>query len=209
VKLYDHEMAPGPRRARMFLHEKNIDAELIRVDLASCEQLGERFRELNPDCTVPVLELEDGRRLCENLAIASYLEAVRPSPPLFGSDDYERAQILEWHARIEAEGIGAVSDVFRNENPDFEGRALTGNRRVEQIAALADRSRLRAASLLDRLDAALAGREFLVGARFSFADIGAFVTVEFARWVNIQAKPRHDHLRAWHARVSARSSASA
>ena len=49
MKLYDCAAASSPRRVRIFAAEKNIALEKIAVDLASGEQLGADFREINPD----------------------------------------------------------------------------------------------------------------------------------------------------------------
>ena len=77
MKFYDCKTAPSPRRVRMFLAEKGLDIETVQVDLGSGEQLGEAFRRLNPECVVPVLELDDGTCLSEVIAICQYLEDRR------------------------------------------------------------------------------------------------------------------------------------
>ncbi len=60
MKFYDCQTAPSPRRARIFLAEKGLSVEIIQVDLRSGEHLTPEFKEINPFCTVPVLELDDG-----------------------------------------------------------------------------------------------------------------------------------------------------
>ncbi len=71
--------------------EKGIEIPTVQVDLASGEQLGAAFRKINPDCTVPVLELDDGTRLTEVFAICHYLEEKFPEPALLGNGAAERA----------------------------------------------------------------------------------------------------------------------
>ena len=78
MKLYDCATAPSPRRVRMYVAEKGIDLESTEVDLRNGEHLSVAFRELNPDCTVPVLELDDGTCLTEVIAICQYLEDLTP-----------------------------------------------------------------------------------------------------------------------------------
>ena len=75
VKFYDCQTAPSPRRARIFLAEKGISVETIQVDLRSGEHLTPKFKEINPFCTVPVLELDDGTRLKSTAGIWNYLES--------------------------------------------------------------------------------------------------------------------------------------
>ena len=84
MKLYDYAPAPSPRRVRIF--QKGITVPSVQVDLRAGEHFGENFRAVNPDCTVPVLELDDGTRIADAIAICVYFEAVRPRPALMGED---------------------------------------------------------------------------------------------------------------------------
>ena len=59
------------------------------------------------------------------------------------------------------------------------------------------------------LDDRLRTREFLAVDSFSFADITAFVVVDFARWVKEKPSPEQTDLLRWFDAVSARPSASA
>jgi glutathione S-transferase len=206
MKLYDCRPAPSPRRVRVFIAEKGLEVPTVQVDLAAGEQYSESFRQINPRCTVPVLELADGTRLTESLAICAYLEALHPSPPLMGRDPLERALILQWNARIEVEGLLAVGEAFRNRAASFRGRALTGSRPVEQIPALVERGRVCAEAFLDMLDAELAQHPYVVGSHYSLADITALVAVDFAGWIKLSIGERQ-HLARWHRSVSARPSA--
>ena len=38
--------------------EKGIQLQTVQVDLAGGEQFSDAFKKINPDCTVPVLELD-------------------------------------------------------------------------------------------------------------------------------------------------------
>ena len=76
MKFYDCQTAPSPKRARILIAEKGIEVETVEIDHGQREQLSPAFREINPRCTVPVLQLEDGTCLTENVGIAAYLEAV-------------------------------------------------------------------------------------------------------------------------------------
>ena len=84
MKFFDCKTAPSPRRVRIFIAEKGISVETVPVDLRSKEQLNPDFRSINPHCTVPVLELDDGTRLATTAGIWRYLEAAYPDPALMG-----------------------------------------------------------------------------------------------------------------------------
>ena len=72
ILLYDCATAPSPRRARIFLAEKGIAYETIRVDLKNSEQLSSAYQKINPQCTVPALRTEEGIVLADNAAITAY-----------------------------------------------------------------------------------------------------------------------------------------
>ncbi|MFP3942412.1 MAG: glutathione S-transferase family protein [Alphaproteobacteria bacterium] len=208
MKFYDCTPAPSPRRARIFIAEKGIEVETVQVDLGSGEHLGPDFRALNPQCTVPVLELDDGTVITENAGIAAFLEAEYPEPPLLGRTPVEKGLVAMWNARVEFEGLTAVAEALRNSAKGFAGRALAGPENYEQIPELAERGRLRAARFLDMLNERLEGREFVATDAFSMADITAMVVVDFAKWLKLPESER-PHLRRWHEAVSARPSATA
>ena len=93
ITLYDCATAPSPRRARIFLAEKGLAHDTVQVDLRSGEQLGDAYRRINPQCTVPASRTQDGLLLTDNAAIAAYLEARYPSPPLLGDTPGEKNEI--------------------------------------------------------------------------------------------------------------------
>ena len=99
--LYDCATAPSPRRARILLAEKGVAHETIQVDLRNGEQLGDAYRAVNPQCTVPALRTDDGLLLTDNAAITAYLEARFPHPPLLGTTPEAKAEIASWNWRIE------------------------------------------------------------------------------------------------------------
>ena len=65
MKFYDCTTAPSPRRVRIFLAEKGITVPTIQVDLRNGEQFSPAFRAINPECTVPVLELDNETRIAK------------------------------------------------------------------------------------------------------------------------------------------------
>lgn len=209
MRLYDCSTAPSPRRVRIFAAEKGLDLELVPVDLAGGEQFGAPFRAINPDCTVPVLELDDGSHLSEAMAICDYLEALQPEPVLFGASAEERARTLMWNARVEQQGLLATMDAFRNFSRGLKGRALTGPDSYEQIPELAERGRRRVVAFFGRLNGRLAEAEYVAGNRYTIADISALVLIDFAARVKIAVADDAVHLQRWYRQVAARPSAAA
>jgi glutathione S-transferase len=208
LKLYDYKQAPNCRRVRIFLAEKGIDVPRETVDLRAGAHLLPEFLSINPHGVVPMLELDDGTRIGESMAICRYFEELQPEPALFGTDIRERAIVEMWNRRIEIEGFLAVADVFRNSVPAFRDKGLPGtNDPVEQIPALIERGTQAAARFLRRLDARLSENEYLVGERFTVADITALVTVDFAKWARLSVPSDCENVLRWHSLVAARPSA--
>jgi len=209
MKFYDCKTAPSPRRVRIFLAEKGIDVDTVQVDLANGEQLGDAFRKINPDCVVPVLELDDGTCISEVLAICQYLEELQPEPSLMGRTAEERAQIMMWSVKVEQQGLLPMADAFRNAAKGLRGRAVTGPDAYEQIPELAERGRRRAEQFFQRLDARLDDNRYVAGGTFSIADISTLVMVDFARWIKLEIPENASNLARWYEEVAARPSATA
>lgn len=210
MKLYDADRAPSPRRVRIYLAEKAISVERVTVDLRAGEHLHPAFLAINPRGTVPALRLDDGEVIGDSTAICRFFEALHPDPPLFGARPVEIARVTAWTRRVEAEGYAAAVYALRNIATGFAGRAEAGHwPRLEQIPALAERGRVMWAHFVATLDARLGESEWLAGDRFSFADITAFVTVDFARAAKLTVGEDAANLRRWYDAMGARPSAAA
>ncbi|MGJ7613464.1 MULTISPECIES: glutathione S-transferase family protein [unclassified Variovorax] len=208
IILYDCATAPSPRRARILLAEKGIAHDTVQVDLAHGEQLGDAYRAINPQCTVPALRTEEGTLLTDNAAIAAYVEAQYPQPPLMGVTPQEKAEIASWTWRVEFEGLMAIAETLRNGSPAMADRALPGPVNYAQIPELAQRGLVRVQQFFATLNERLAGREFLATDRFSLADITAVVAVDFARVVRVKPGEQHPELMRWRAAMAQRASMS-
>src|SRR5437763_7066967 len=180
MKFYDCATAPSPRRVRSIAAEKGISLPTVQVDLRNGEQFSDAFRAINPDCTVPVLQLDDGTVIADAVAICGYLEEIHPDPPLIGSTPQERAVITALNRQIERDGFFAAMDAFRNTAKGLVGRALPGPHDYEQIPQLAERGRVRLAHFFEAMNRRLADREFVAGSRFTIADISTLVLIELA-----------------------------
>jgi glutathione S-transferase len=205
ITLYDCSTAPSPRRTRILLAEKGIVHETVQVDLRNGEQLGEAYRKLNPQCTVPALRTPEGPLLTDNAAITAYLEARYPEPPLLGITPQEKAEIASWNWRIEFEGLMAIAETMRNSAPSMANRALPGPVDYPQIPELAERGLARVQQFFVTLNERLAAREFVATDRFSVADITAVVAVDFARVAKVKPGEQHPHLVRWRAAMSQRA----
>lgn len=211
MKLYDWKMAPNTRRVRMFLAEKGIDLEIEEVGQPEFPALEDEFLAKSPSRLAPVLELDDGTRIAESIAICRYLESFHPDPPLMGADPKSAAVIEMWERRAEAEGMQAVAELFRNSHPAFVDRGLPGwAEPIPQVEPLVERGRARTDHFFKIFDDRLAENEYVGGDSFSVADITVLCTADFsAGAAQVPIPDEATHMQRWHKAVSARPSATA
>jgi glutathione S-transferase len=205
ITLYDCATAPSPRRARILLAEKGVAHETVQVDLRNNEQLGDAFRKVNPQCTVPVLHTDEGLLLTDNASITAYLEARYPAPPLLGRTPQEKAEVASWNWRIEFEGLLSIAEALRNSAPALANRALPGPVDYPQIPELAQRGLAKAQQFFVTLNDRLADRDFIATDRLSIADITAVVAVDFARVIKVKPGEQHPHLLRWRSAMAQRA----
>jgi glutathione S-transferase len=209
MKLYDAAWAPSPRRVRIYLAEKGIEIERVEVDLRKGEQLSDGYLAINPRGAVPALELDSGEVITESAAICRYFEALHPEPSLFGATPIEAARIESWTRRVESDGYAAAVYAFRNTLPALKDRGAPGKwPPIPQIPELATRGAVMWKAFVEGLDQRLGESEWIAGDRFSFADITALVTVDFAARAELDTHAC-GHIARWYAVVSARPSAGA
>lgn len=202
MKLYTFEKAPNPRRLTLFMQYKGIDIETQAINISENEQFTESYKAINPSCTVPTLQLDDGTILADVISACLYLESLYPDKPLLGSTPLEQAQIIGWDHKVFVEGLTAVAEMLRNRGDFFQGRALPGDVTIEQIPALVERGQKRLHSFFQALEAHLVERDYLVGNAISLADIDAFVLCDFAGWVKESIPEGCSQLQAWYQRVA-------
>lgn len=194
MKLFHGWLSSASRRVRLCLAEKGIAYESVPIDMAAQEHHTPAFLAMNPNGVVPALVLEDGRFLHESSTICEYLDEVRPSPPLRPDDPYQRAVmrnfvrwtdekslpnllILNWSLALQpvaaqwsdaslAERLARIPTAERREA--WLRIARRPYSEEEKRAALDQLLRL-----LPKMEAMLAEGEWLLGARYTLADIAA------------------------------------
>ena len=203
MKLYNSNLAPNPRRVRVFLAEKGVSIPRVEVDLGKLEHKGPEFARLNPFRTIPVLELDDGTKIAESIAICRYIEALWPEPNLFGSTPLERAMIEMWQRQLELRLLLPIAQVLRHTHPRM------AEMEVPQLPDWAAANRPRALDAMAIVDETLSDRPFIAGDRFTVADITGLVALDFSKSARIAIPPELVHLNRWHAALKARPSAAA
>ena len=203
MKLYTYDPAPNPRRLALFMQHKGIEIETQQIDMMAAEQLGDDYRNINPDCTVPALVLDDGTVLTEVIGICAYLEELHPEKPLLGTTALEKALVISWDHKLFLGVMMSIASMLRNRGDGFRDRALPGALDIPQIPELAERGALQLQDVIPKLDAHLANNAWVAGENFSFADIDLLVATDFMAWVKQSIPEDCTHLRAWREKVSA------
>lgn len=93
MTLYGYWRSSASYRVRIGLALKGIDVKHVAVNLLEGAQISEKHLSRNPQGFVPVLELEDGTKLTQSLAILDYLDSAYPAPYLLPQDPVTRAKI--------------------------------------------------------------------------------------------------------------------
>ncbi len=205
MKLYDdNNPAPNPRKVRIFLAEKGIEIERVRVPIMKRAHKAPEFMAKNSLGQLPVLELDDGTHLSESVAICRYLEALHPKPALFGEAPLEQALIEMWIRRAEFRLWAPMGQVWINADPRT---AVVNPHQNKDYGELQKTVVARAMTWLDREFSD--GRAFVAGAHYSMADIVLLCGIDFSAFIGLEIPATCEALRAWHAKVSARPSAKA
>jgi glutathione S-transferase len=161
--------------------EAGIDLQLAQLDRAERKAAdGTVLSSVNPKNQVPVLELDDGQKLTEGPVIVQYLADQKPAsglvPPPGTMDRY---RVQEWLNFITSELHKTFGSLFRPTTPeDFKPtlRDMLGQR-------------------FDWIDKELAGKQYLMGEKFTVPDAYLFTVlrwsprlgIDLSKWKNITA----------------------
>jgi glutathione S-transferase len=188
----------------MYLAEKGLidQVELVQLDLQKGDNLTPEFKAKNPLKKVPVLELDDGTCISETTAICRYFEELHPDNPLMGQGPKEKALVEQWVRWVDFYFFIPTGMAFQHSSGIFKDR-------MKCFPEWGAECRNQAEKFFGLLNQQLEGREFLVGDRFTVADINALCTVDFNKVNSLAIADDQVHLKAWHERISARPSAKA
>jgi glutathione S-transferase len=194
LKFYYSPMSSATR-IHWALEELGIPYEKIRVDLAAGDQRKPEYLALNPNGRVPLLVV-DGTPIFESLAILLYLgERYGVDKGLYPAPSLARAEALKWMAWAQATLLDAGGRLLRNASDRFPAE-----QRNEKAAEAAKKD---LGELLGILDCELEHKEYLIDAKFSFADLALAGYMPFLARLGADLGP-HKHIQAWLARCTAR-----
>ena len=164
------------------LREAGLHFDLEQVDLAAkkIKASGANYREVNAKGQVPVLQLDSGDVLTEGPAIVQYIADQKPETGLAPKPgSIERYRVMEWLNFITSELHKNFTPLFKPNTPD-EYKQIARNNLAERFAFV---------------DSKLAGKQYLMGDKFTVPDAYLFVVsnwaaiqkIDISQWPNVKA----------------------
>lgn len=194
IKVWGRVNSINVMKVLWCLEELGLDYDRVDAGMEHGVVDEEHYRRLNPNRRVPTLE--DGDLvLWESNVIVRYLSTKYGLGSFCPSDLGTRALAEQWMDWQQTTLLSDLGFIFwglvrhRKENQD-----------PEKIAAAAGRL----GTLWAILDAQLTGRDYVLGADLTMADIPVGTTVW--RWMNLTIeRPSLPNLEAWYARLQQRA----
>ncbi len=188
MKLY---FAPGAcsLSPHIVLEEAGITADTEQVNNQEKKtKSGKDYWTVNPKGQVPALQLDSGEMLTEGPVIVQYLADQNPASGLVpAAGTIERYRVQEWLNFITSELHKSFGPIFRPTTPD----------------AYKTISRENLGKRFDWLDKQLAGKQYLMGDKFTVADAYLFTVLRWSPRVEIDIS-KWSNLKAYVDRVAAR-----
>ncbi|MBT5032613.1 MAG: glutathione transferase GstA [Proteobacteria bacterium] len=189
MKLYT---SPGScsSASHIALLEAGADFELVKLNLKTDRMLpdGRHLNDINPKGYVPVLELDDGSLLTENVAILQYIADQYPESKLAPPNGtLERTRLQEWLGYINSEVHKTFGAFFNPALPD-DMRTFYTQRLDIRLAYI---------------DSRLESNDYLMGDQFTVADGYLFIVTGWSDFLGYDLSPQKNIL-AWRERVGKR-----
>jgi glutathione S-transferase len=188
--LYDNPVSGNCHKVRLVLGLLGVEYERREMSVVDYSDRIEVLGGLSPTLTLPTVVLEDGRPLAESNAILWYFADGTEYLP---DDSYERAQILQW----------MFFEQYKHE-PGIAVPRFWDAIAPESFPRPADLDLRRASGreALKAMERHLREREYLVGGRFTIADITLYAYTHVAHEAGFDLEPL-PAVRAWLDRIEA------
>ena len=160
ITLYGYKLSGHSHRAELMLRLLGLPFAFQEIDIFAGAQRTEAFLKLNPFATVPVID-DGGTVVADSVAILVYLaNRYDPDGEWLPADPVQAAAVQRWLSA--AQGLLAFGPA--------RARVILKFKRNYDLGAAQDL----AARLFKVLDAELAQRPFLTGARPTLADVALY-----------------------------------
>jgi glutathione S-transferase len=187
--LYDSSVSGNCYKVRQVFAHLGLAYERRELSVVDRSNRAEVLGDSNPALRVPTLILDDGRSLAESHAISWYFAE---GTPLLPQDRFERAKVLQWMC-FEQYDLEPTIAVVR-----FWVAFSASPPPLEEIEA----RRAGGYRALDALERGLDGVPYLVGDRYTLADISLYAYTHVAPEGGFDLTG-YPSIRSWIERVAA------
>ncbi len=187
--LYNSAVSGNCYKVRLLAAQLGIPLELRELSVVDRSDRAEILGDLNPARRVPTLVLDDGRPVAESNAILWYLGDGTAYVP---AERYARAQVLQWQFFEQYEHEPSIAVVRF-----LTAYAGDAEKHVDRIREQTPRGY----AALDVMERHLADHAFLVGERYSVADISLYAYTHVAHEGGFDLGP-YPAIRVWIDRVA-------
>ena len=190
LRLYNSAVSGNCYKVRLLLAHHGLEYETVELSVVDRSNRKDVLGELNPGLRVPTLVLDDGRPLGESNAILWYFGDGTQYVP---DDRYERAQVLQWQffEQYSHEPNIAVARFL------IAYSELPRERYEERLPGVMKGGY----AALDAMESHLSDRSFLVGERYTLADISLYAYTHVAHEGGFDLEP-YPAIGAWLDRVA-------
>jgi glutathione S-transferase len=196
--VYYYSPMSSAVRVTWAIEELSVPCERVLVDFRKGDTKAPEFLKLNPNGKVPLLVV-DGRSIFESMAILVHLgETYGVAKGLYPAPGVERAECLKWIAWASASLLEPIQRYVLNTSERVP--AEQRNAKAGEVA------RADLESMLTILDEAVAGGSFLVGDRFTLADLAVCGFLPYLRFMQYDVSP-HASTKTWSERCLSRPAA--
>jgi len=189
VLLYDSRVSGNCYKVRLLLAHLRVGYERQEVDVVDRSDRLELLGPINPALRVPTVVFDDGRALAESDAIMWFFADGTSYLP---GEPFERAQVLQW----------MFFEQYSHEPNIAVLRFWTHYAQVKPSDAEVQARLAGGYAALDGMERHLAERTFLVGERYTIADIALFAYTHVADEARFELA-RYPHIERWLQRVAA------
>lgn len=230
--LYHHGSSVCAAKVRFAMAEKDIQWDGVYIDILKGEQFEPNYLKLNPKAVVPTL-IHDKTVIQDSTVICEYLDNIEPENTLHPTDPWEFAQVRYWTKAVDEDlhpACGAMTFVcshrhtvlnnlgeeglkkFLASTPEFsvtsnwKSQKDTFTRYGFEAPGASEKVKLYD-SYLSKMEVALENGDWLVGNKFTIADVAMTPYVNRLAMMNMKGmweNGRLPRVTAWFERVKQR-----
>ena len=187
--IHDNTESGNAYKVRLLLAQLGLPYKTIQYDVTRGETRTPEFlAKINPNGRIPVVEFPDGRCLAESNAILYYFAQ---GTDYFATDKWDQAEVMRWmfFEQYSHEPFVAVAKFILTMLPEDSPRRT-------EIPTLHEKGYAALQIMEDRLK----DHDFLVGEKYSIADIALFAYTHVAEMGEFDLSP-YPEIRAWIKRI--------